>query len=170
MSYINVVMPLTSFIPFIQEILDKNNNKLFIEKRNSDKTICKIIVNSINDIQSNRGVNLNFFIVNSESINENEGFYDDNVSHFVIEGTGGRVNEKNVERISLRLISKTPDKAIKKTFNAIKSKLKKDETIGIGVKGGSALHRNYFYQKSLVESKIFITDIYNKKSSVIEIL
>lgn len=170
MSYINVVMPLANFIPFVQEILDKNNSELFIEKRNSEKTIYKVKVNSIDDIENNRGVNLNFFIVTPELRNENENFYDEDICQYVIEGTGGRTNEKNIERISLRLVSKTPDKTIKKIFNAIKNKLKKDETIGVGVKGGSSLHKNYFYQKSQVGNRIFVTDINNDKAPVIEIL
>ncbi|TDY64198.1 hypothetical protein DFQ06_1103 [Algibacter lectus] len=57
MSYINIVMPLTDFIPFIQEVLEKNNGSIYAEKRNSDKTVSKFKVNSINDIENNREVN-----------------------------------------------------------------------------------------------------------------
>jgi len=170
MSYINVVMPLNDFIPFIQEIINKNGGTLFIEKRKSDNTIYKIKINSNDDIENNRGVNLNFFISTQELINENESFYNDDICQYIIEGTGGRVNENMIERISLRLISKKPDKAIKRIFNAIKNKLKKDEIIGVGVKGGSSLHKNYFYQKSQANNKKFVTDMNNDKAPIIEIL
>ena len=42
-----------------------------------------------------------------------------------IEGIGGRANENEVELISLRLISKEPEREIKRLFNAIRNKLKK---------------------------------------------
>ncbi|MEL0650797.1 hypothetical protein V6246_05140 [Algibacter sp. TI.3.09] len=162
-------MPLTDFIPFIQEVLEKNNGSIYAEKRNSDKTVSKFKVNSINDIENNREVNLNFYIVLNEFIDEKKSFYNDNFCQYIIEGTGGRIDKNIVERISLRLISKTSDKTIKKIFNAIKNMLKKNETIGIGVKGGSALHKNYFYEKSQINKKM-VTDMYNDKAPVIEIL
>ncbi len=83
-------MSLPNFIPFIQEILDKNSGELYVEKRNPDKTISKVKLNSIDQIERNREVNLNFFIVSPELRNENESFYDDKICQYVIEGTGGR--------------------------------------------------------------------------------
>ena len=80
-----------------------------------------------------------------------------------------RDDEKMIERISLRLISKTPDKTIKKIFNAIKNKLKKDDTIGVGIKGESSLHKNFFYHKPEIKNKISITEMGNKKAPIIEI-
>lgn len=60
--------------------------------------------------------------------------------------------------------------SIKKLFDEIKNKLKKDEDFGMGVKGKLIIHRNYFYQKDLVGSKLFVTDMYNEKAPIIEIV
>jgi len=169
MSYINVVMPLTNFIPFIKEILDKNNGSIYLEERKADKTVSKFKMSSIHDIDNNREVNLNFYIAINQFVDEKKSFYDEDFCQYVIEGTGGRIDKNIVERISLRLISKTSDKTIKKIFNAIINTLKKNDDIGIGVKGGSSFHKNYFYEKSQINKKM-VTDMHNDKAPLIEIL
>lgn len=173
MSNINIVIPLKEFTSYISEILIKNEAKFYLEKKDSNESRYKIEIN-LNDfnelIENNRAKNLNFFITTKTLENIEKSFYDDDICQYVIEGMGGRVSDSIVERISLRIVSKTSDKSIKKVFNSIKRKLKKDENIGMGVKGNSSLHRNYFYLKKLVESKIFVTDIYNNKAPVINIL
>ncbi|WP_136668190.1 hypothetical protein [Flavobacterium sp. H122] len=172
MSYLNIIIPLSDFISYSEEILEQNEAYLYIEKKDTNKMIIKQLF-SKNDIQSiikcYHDKNLNFFISTVKTKNLNQDFYDDDICQFVIEGQGGRTIENTVERISLRLISKTPDKSIKKVFDSIKNKLKKDDAFGMGVKGNSSIHKNYFYQKKLVGNKILSTDIYNEKASLIEI-
>ena len=95
-------------------------------------------------------------------------FYDDEVCKGTIEGIGGRANENEVELISLRLISKEPEREIKRLFNAIRNKLKKDPTIGVGVQSGSSRYPKFFYQKSLTDNKVFKFDLNNDKLPVIK--
>ncbi|MEB3801510.1 hypothetical protein INQ45_10710 [Flavobacterium columnare] len=172
MSYINVVISISDFVLYTEEILKQNNAHLYLEKRDSDKIISnQLFIKSDAEsiIKDYHNKNLKFFISTIETENIIQDFYDDDTCQFVIEGDGGRVIENTVERISLRLISKSPDKSIKKVFDSIKNKLKKDDSFGMGVKGNSSIHKNYFYQKKLVGNKILATDIYNEKASLIEI-
>lgn len=68
----------------------------------------------------------------------------------------------------MRLISKEPEGKIKRLFNAIKNKLKKDPTIGVGVQSGTSRYPKFFYQKSLKDNKVFKFDLNNDKMPVIE--
>lgn len=170
MSYINVVMSLMDFIPYISNIVIKNNGALYIEKKSDNDFFSNIKVdasNYENIVEKNREKNLNFFISSKELEDSNINFYDDTICLWMIEAIGGRETKDIIERIALRIISKKPQKETVKIFNAIKNKLKKDTAIGMGVEGGSFLHKNYFYQKSYIGKKVFLRDI-NNKSSVIK--
>jgi len=161
------------FIPYISDILIKNNGALYIEKIGTDNSYTSIKVDLDNYksiVEKNRAKNLNFFISSKEFESLSINFYDDTICQWVIEGVGGRETEDTIERIALRLISKNPEKGTTRIFNAIKNKLKKDVTIGVGIEGNSSLHKNYFYQKCYVNQKVFKTDINNEKSPTIKIL
>jgi len=173
MSYLNIVISLKDFIVYSEEILKSNHAYIYVEQRDVDNSISKVLLakNEFDQILKNyNSKNLNFFISTEKLESTNESFYDDEICQYAIEGMGGRVDTDRIERISLRIISKSPDKTIKKLFDAIKNKLKKDEDFGMGVKGNSVIHRNYFYQKDLVGSKLFVTDMYNEKAPIIEIV
>nr|WP_295866003.1 hypothetical protein [uncultured Chitinophaga sp.] len=173
MSYINVVMSLREFLPYVADILQKNGGDFFVEKRDNSGTILveKVAVETGHiSGEDNRGKNLDFFILSNPAYNLTQHSpYDDETAPFVIVGQGGRETADSIERIALRVLSKTPDKNTTRIFNAIKNKLKKDETIGIGVEGGSKLHDNYFYQKKYVGVKTMKTDFYNDKAAGITV-
>ncbi|UKB77830.1 hypothetical protein [Chryseobacterium sp. MEBOG07] len=171
MSYINLVMSLKDFYPYVEEIIEKNNGVFYIENRRSEEDIYIEKVNSDNydKIDDNRGKFLKFFILSQDIKITKSMIYQEEYAPLAIVGEGGRDKEDSIERINLRLLSKTPEKSTSKIFNAIKNKLKKDELIGMGVKGGSALHNNYFYQKKLVGKKIFKTDFYNDKAPLVKV-
>ncbi|MCG7500445.1 hypothetical protein MHM83_01035 [Tenacibaculum sp. Mcav3-52] len=173
MSRINLVMSLSNFYSFILEVIEKEDCVFYLEKRVDDNSIVKVEIGSNNlstVIANKRGRNLNFYLSTKKIDNENGSLYDETICNYVIEGTGGRETEEIIERISLRVISKTPDKSIKRVFNKIKSKLKSDESVGVGVKGSSSLHKNFFYQKDLVGSKMFKVDLYKDKSPIIKVV
>lgn len=70
--------------------------------------------------------------------------------------------------LCLWLSSKEPKEGIKRLFNAIRNKLKKDSTIGVGVQSGSSRYPKFFYQKSLTDNKVFKFDFNNDKLPVIK--
>lgn len=168
MSYINVVMSLKDFVPYIGEIIEKKNAYLYVEKKIGNPPVEVTAANALEVITDNREKNLNFFI--SSKKYSKAGFYDDDFCVHVIEGIGGRSTSHSIERIALRLIAKTPDKDISGVFNAIRNQLKKDEEIGMGVEGNSSLHKNFYYQKKYAGNKNFLTDFHNEKAPVITVL
>nr|WP_315034739.1 hypothetical protein [uncultured Chryseobacterium sp.] len=172
MSNINLVMSLKDFYPYIEEIVEKNKGAFYIEskKTNGDFFIEKVNIGNFKEkIDDNREKNLGFFIFSEDQEVDESIIYKDNFAPFVIVGEGGREKKDSIERINLRVLSKSPEKNTSKIFNAIKNKLKKDESIGMGVEGGSALHNNYFYQKDLVGKKVFKTDFHNDKAPLIKV-
>lgn len=171
MSQLNLVMSLKDFYPYIEEIIQKNSGVFYIENKKSaeDIFIEKVNDDYNNKIDNDREKFLKFFILSQDMEVTKSRIYKDDVAPFVIVGEGGRETEDSIERINLRILSKTAEKNTTKIFNAIKNKLKKDDKIGVGVKGGSKLHDDYFYEKDLVGKKIFKTEFHNDKAPLIEV-
>ncbi|WP_293744664.1 hypothetical protein [uncultured Pedobacter sp.] len=163
-------MSLKHFSQYVEDIIEKENGSFFIEKKDDDEiSLQKINHGEADKIKDNREKNLRFYIVseNLDTVSQAEIF--DELEHAIIDGEGGRKTDDSLERISLRILSKKTNKTTTKIFNAIKNKLKKDNEIGMGVKGSSKLHDDYFYQKEYVGKKVFKTDLHNDKAPIIEI-
>lgn len=166
-------MSLIDFYPYIQDILEKNNATFFYHDKKDEENFSFEKINNqnfANKIKSNREKYLKFFII-SEICDDvtREMIYKADFNKLVIVGEGGRETSDSIENINLRVLSKTPDKIASKIFNAIKNMLKKDEEIDMGVEGNSKLHNNQFYQKKLVNKKIFKTDFHNDKAPLIKV-
>lgn len=173
MPYINVFMPLMEFIPYVDNILTKNNGIIYIKKRNSEGLFCNVKIdtnNYKNQIERNREKNSVFFISSKVYENPITNFYDHSICQYIIEGVGGRETEYTIELIALRIISKNPEKETVKIFNAIRNQLKKDTTIGVGVKSKGYVYKNYFYQRAYVGKKTLKIDINNDKLPIMEVL
>lgn len=172
MSYLNIVMPLKDFLIYIKEIVAQQAAHLYLEQKSAKDAITtvKLDLNKLDQqVPANREKYLNFFIA-TKVLGKQDSFYDEKNDSYAIEGSGGRQDQEAVERIALRIISKTPEKEIANLFKTIKSKLKKDPGIGMGVAGNSALHKNYFYDKQLVGKQVFKTDFHNDKAPLITII
>lgn len=163
-------MSLNSFYSYCEEIIESNNAAFLIELKKKDDEIFieKVDKNPSEKIDDNREKFLKFFIISENVEISKSKIYSDDFAPLVIVGEGGRLKKDCIERINLRVLSKAPEKKTMKIFNALKNKLKKDTNIGMGVKGNSKVHENYFFQKEIVEKKVFKTDFYNDKSPVIE--
>ena len=171
MSYINVIMPLVEFVPYINDMVVKYDCVVYLRKKNTKDVLytSKLNMENYRNVIGDGIEDKLLFFVSLKDYNEaGISFYDDEVCKGTIEGIGGRENENEVELISLRLISKEPEGKIKRLFNAIRNKLKKDPTIGVGVQSGSSRYPKFFYQKSLKNNKIFKFDLNNDKMPVIE--
>lgn len=171
MSYINVIMPLVEFVPYINDMVVKYDCVVYLRKKNTKDVLytSKLNMENYRSVIGDGIEDKLLFFVSLKDYNEaGISFYDDEVCKGTIEGIGGRANENKVELISLRLISKEPEGKIKRLFNAIKNKLKKDPTIGVGVQSGTSRYPKFFYQKSLKDNKVFKFDLNNDKMPVIE--
>ncbi|MBL7705313.1 MAG: hypothetical protein JNM21_07155 [Taibaiella sp.] len=174
MSYLNIVMPLKDFITYIKKAVTKHAAHIYLEQKSGAKddaiTTVKLDLNKLDQqVPANREQYLNFFIA-TKVLGKQDSFYDEENDSYAIEGSGGRQDQESVERIALRIISKTPDKSIQTLFKKIRNQLKKDPEIGIGIAGDSALHKNYFYQKNLAGKLVFKTDFHNDKAPLITII
>ena len=169
MSHLHLVMPLRDFYAYIADIVAQHHGSFFLqEKRGSTIVLTRITAENADAITDDRAQYLGFHIFSVEKDRvARDAIYDDALEPVVIDGEGGRVNAQAVERIALRILSKTPDANTKKLFNAIKARLKKDAGIGMGVEGGSKLHDGYFYQKALVGKKLWKTDFHNAKAPLV---
>ncbi|WP_443947092.1 hypothetical protein ACJVDH_08280 [Pedobacter sp. AW1-32] len=169
MPELNLVMSLKDFYHYIQEIIEKNG-AIFYSDYKKDKHEIGIRKAKNKDFDYIREKFLSFYILTQAVKITQSTIYDDDLAPFVILGEGGRTDSGRIERINLRILSKKPEKRAVIIFNAIKNKLKKDDAIAMGVKGGSRFHENYFYQKEHVGKKMFITDFHNDLAPVIEVL
>ena len=166
MSYINVIMPLVEFVPYVNNMVVKYDCVVYLRKKNTKDVLytSKLNMENYRSVIGDGIEDKLFFFVSLKDYNEaGISFYDDEVCKGTIEG-----NENEVELISLRLISKEPEREIKRLFNAIRNKLKKDPTIGVGVQSGSSRYPKFFYQKSLTDNKVFKFDLNNDKLPVIK--
>ncbi len=166
-------MPLKDFIVYIKEALIRHAAYIYLEQKTAKDAITtvKLDLNKLDrQVPDNRAQHLNFFISTKELLNKEDSFYEDENMAYAIEGSGGRQDEESLERIALRIISKTPEKSIHALFKQIRNQLKKDPEIGMGVAGNSALHKNYCYQKNLAGKLVFKTDFYNDKAPLITII
>ncbi|MCU4417758.1 hypothetical protein KTI96_03290 [Acinetobacter bereziniae] len=167
MSYIYVITSLTQFYRYIQPELEKYNIEMMMEYFDSNQQIqIKVITTESLKTQllEYDHQNLGFYFLDKEQKINKHQIYDDEYCIYAIEGQGGRETENALEKITLRVISKTPDKNIKRFFSAIKRKLNQDENFAQGIQGGSRLHQQHYYLKSYVGEKVFKSDFYNDKA------
>lgn len=167
MSYIYVITSLTQFYRYIQPELEKYNIEMLMEYFDSNHQI-QINAITIENLQTQLlkydHRNLGFYFLDKEQKINKHQIYDDVYCIYAIEGKGGRETKDTLEKITLRMISKTPDKNIKRFFSAIKRKLNQDENFAQGIQGGSRLHQEHYYLKSYVGEKVFKSDFYNDKA------
>ena len=159
-------MPLVEFVPYVNNMVVKYDCVVYLRKKNTKDVLytSKLNMENYRSVIGDGIEDKLFFFVSLKDYNEaGISFYDDEVCKGTIEG-----NENEVELISLRLISKEPEREIKRLFNAIRNKLKKDPTIGVGVQSGSSRYPKFFYQKSLTDNKVFKFDLNNDKLPVIK--
>lgn len=105
------------------------------------------------------------FYLTSETFVENvhESFFDDNFCVHAIEVLGGRSDAGNIENLSLRIISKTPDKTVKSFMDKLSKHLKNNEEYGMGVEPvTSAFHKKVFYHKNAIKGKTLWSDFKRK--------
>lgn len=120
----------------------------YLEKRTGDQW--KIIkIGTEAELLENIDDHYRSFFISSEIFDESrfENFYDDEFFAHAIEGLGGRYNKDELEMLSLRIISKTPDKKVKSFIDGLVKSLK--------INRGMALE--WARGKVLCTGKCFIT-------------
>ena len=90
-----------------------------------------------------------FFSSKEMDTQESINFYQDDIYEYVIEGNGGRKTSTELELLSLRIISKKPDKVINSFFKSIGTELKKSSDYGQGI-GETSNQKKIFYLKEVI--------------------
>lgn len=92
--------------------------------------------------------------------------FDDDFCVHAIVVLGGRSTADELENLSLRVISKNPDKNIKSFVSKLQQQLKKSDQYGVGV-GSGGLYSKTFYHVQEVVGKTLWFDFERKSSPLV---
>lgn len=169
-SRINVIMPLGTLMEIIHDLAEKYGIQIYVERR--DEALARNYVALKGDVSAmklaiNEGYRQFFFSAIEVPLNEKTSFYADGIFDYCIEGKGGHEMGDDIEMITLRIISKNPDKTIQSFFGAVNNRLKKAGDVGVGVyTGAGSFYKNIFYLKSLVGKKEMWFDFERKNTPI----
>lgn len=163
----NIFISIHSFYRETSSLLKEMEMHFYLEKRiGTDWKIIKI--DTVAQLLEHVDADYHSFFLSSETFDEGkfEDFYDDEFYMHAIEGLGGRSTKDELEMLSLRIISKTPDKKVKSFIGRLVKSLKKNGEYGQGVgPGESPLYSRMFYQKSDVYGRTLWFDFKRKVTS-----
>jgi hypothetical protein len=162
----NIFTSICSFYTETSDLLKEMEMYFYLEKRIGIQwKIIKIGIEA--ELLENIGDHYQSFFISSETFDESRfaNFYDDEFCAHAIEGLGGRHTKDELEMLSLRVISKTPDKKVKLFIDKLVKSLRKNSGYGLGVgPGASPLYRNMFYNRLDVQGRTLWFDFERKVS------
>lgn len=163
-NLINIFVPVETFFSDIRTLIQDNGMRLYMETiKGETSTIVEI--KKIENLEKEVNKHYHAFYFTSETFVEkvHESFFDDDFCVHAIEVLGGRSDAGTVENLSLRIISKTPDKALKSFMDKLSKHLKNNGEYGMGVEPAtSAFHRKVFYHKNAIKGKTLWFDFKRK--------
>jgi hypothetical protein len=166
-THLNIIMPLKEFLHYTHDLQTKYGIFLYFEKRDKDKTRYVNAITDFSNMDAEIDERYRAFFLSAHPVPANTSFYDAGIFHHCIEGIGGRTMNKDVEKITLRVISKTPNATIKKFFASIMNKLRKDPTFNKGVYSSAGeLYKTTFYPKSIINQYTAWLDFERKTSPI----
>lgn len=170
-SLINIINALEPFFEEISSLLKDNGIHAYLKRREkNDLTITAITATQPLSAVMDEHYDSLYLTVEKYEPEKYSSFYDDNFFHYAIEVLGGRSTAPELENISLRIISKTPDPRIKSFFNKLDRYLKKSSDYGMGVgPGTSSFHKRVFYKKDAVKNRMLWFDFKRKIQPIIVI-
>ena len=142
--YLNIIIPVKTFLETANEVMSKYKVKLYIEKASVNQHMMRrfYVKDDISEKDfSDEAYRCFFFSVKDLDLTDKEivlesgkvkhhnwySFYDD--STYAIEGTGGREDKDNIECIRLRQIAKEADKQIRTFYHTLQTRLKNSGNI-----------------------------------------
>jgi hypothetical protein len=172
MKHGKIIVDLPTFLEVIKPLAVKQDISCYIAYRNlKDKT--KVYYTKVNFEEVSfenlltEEYDMFFFTSKDFEVNASFSFYEDNIFEYCVDGEGGRKTNKELERIRLRIISKTPDKKIEAFMKSLSTALKKDSNFTYGF-GNTSSDKTTFYLKSVVR-KYKLWDDFSRKIVPIEI-
>lgn len=168
-TQINIVRSIAGLVRDIEQLLNDMQFSLYLKKIDGHKSEF-VKINDFSDFSEHIDPYYAGFYLTSLPFDpeKDKSFFDDLYCVHVIEGLGGRKTENELENISLRIVSKTPDRKIKSFFNALSKQLKNDDGYGIGVgPGSSSFYKNTVYKKDEVRNRTIWFDFKRKVQLII---
>jgi len=166
-SLINIIIPLETFINEFEMLISESAMHVYIEKKVGKSLILKRI-DQKEDFMLKAGERFSAAYITSVEFQEDkdQSIYDDDFCVHAIEVLGGRSTPDELENLSLRVISKTPDKNTKLFMRKLQQHLKKSDRYGVGV-GSGGLYSKTFYNREQIVGKTLWFDFERKSSPLI---
>jgi hypothetical protein len=153
---INVIIKIDTLIKVIEPLLIKHGIDVYVDKLKSNVNFEKYnFENRTLGLDDN--YNRIFFVENSANVNNVKHFYEDDICKAVLECSGGRYNNTEVEKVEMRLVSKTPNKLIK-AFSADMAKfIKNSNAFGVGILPltNTINKSTYYYKQEAMHNTIW---------------
>ncbi|WP_316846933.1 hypothetical protein [Pedobacter psychrodurus] len=166
-SLINVFIPLEIFLKEFDSLLASSGMHVYVEKKVGKKSVLQNFKQG-EALPTSATKGHPEVYITSEAFDPEKyaSIYDDGFCIHAIVLLGGRSTPGELENLSLRVISKTPDKVIKYFFNKLNKYLKGSGDYGIGV-GEGMLYSKTFYHLKEVKGKTLWFDFDRKFGSVL---
>ena len=166
-SLINIIIPLETFFDEFNSLINKSAMHVYIKTIAGQRVTLKK-VNRREDFLLKAGERYySAYITSVEFLKERDGdIFDEEFCVHAIELRGGRSTPDEVENLSIRVISKTPDKNIKSFVNKLQQHLKKSGEYGVGV-GIGWLYSRTFYNRSEIAGKTLWFDFERKSKPLL---
>ncbi|ACU60416.1 hypothetical protein [Chitinophaga pinensis] len=162
----NIFINICSFYTEILDLVNEMDLYFYLEKRiGTQWNFIKIATKE--ELAENIDEHYRSFFISSETFDPGkfDSFYDDEFCVHAIEGLGGRHTKDELEMLSLRIISKTPDKKVKSFIDKFVKMLKRNSRYGQGVgPGASSLYKKTFYNRLDVQGRTLWFDFERKIS------
>lgn len=136
-SLLNIIIHLEIFFDEFNNLITKSSMHVYIETRAGKRITLKKVSGREDFLLKVGECYSSAYITSVEFLKERDGdIFDDEFCVHAIEMLGGRSTPDELENLSLRVISKTPDKNIKSFVNKLQQHLKKSGNYGVGVGSG----------------------------------
>jgi hypothetical protein len=134
MAYqMNVINAVEVFFEEISPLITEHNIHAYLERKEENSLAITSIADTTN-LSAIIDDSYYALYLTTEKFDpeKHENIYDDNFCQYAIEVLGGRSTATELENISLRIISKTPDKKVNAFFNKLGKMLNNSSDYGMG--------------------------------------
>jgi hypothetical protein len=156
--YLDVIISYTDLILYMQDLIEKYNIQVYIQKWNKKDLLYyeevparEIDLRLINDKE------FKALFLSSKKIPLKKGInlYDAKFARHTIEVVGGRETKNELEMISFRILSKTPERNIKLFYTNLQKSISEDKDFVKGIKWGEHSYPKIFYHKEAVHKTVW---------------
>jgi disulfide oxidoreductase YuzD len=156
--YLDVIISYSDLILYMQDLMEKYNIQVYVQKwNNKDFTYYEEVPAGEIDLKLINDKEFRLLILSSKKIPLKKGInlYDTKFSKHAIEVRGGRETRDELEMISFRILSKTPERNIKLFYTNLQKSISEDKDFVQGIKWGEHFYPKIFYHKEAVHKTVW---------------